>query len=787
MITKPLQYTLILIIAFLIWWTFFLWIGMKPIALKSVRYKKNYGELHNDYSAIRILRRSLVQKLQEPLETNSSLIHLCQSYNATDPNICFVKLKCYLNETKNPCQNVSCFNCNFRYYDKQINKQIITFHYKLFEDPKFIRRKVCRFLEDYHYHLPHDTSLHGVLRCVTCDHHKGQETLSTSVAMQAFQSNCKSQSKNRGMLLGTNVTVPSIHLFYFRFFSRQEFQSKFHRTNAQLKKIQSALHADVYNFTKHQSTKIKYAEGLKQLLCGELPTSGMESGEFTCNNSLAHTAAMHGYKTYLFDHTCEESMSGTIRKLFSNFFRHADFGTDRQSHNAFNDLPRSLRDKFCQKQTSKDGEDADLSGFFDYHKILNKMEGSNGYLLFSIIRTSDISESHLDSVDKRLASVVEYLSRKKNTAVILIGDIGHGLSPPGWKNFRITQLSNPPLNIVLSKRLQASLGKEKIQNIYKNRQRLVTLKDVHRTIRDILINGYYRETDEVTFDSRLGDNEMNFGLFHPLPQSRSCAFLRVTQPHICLNENEAVPFENDSIQVGLAEFVLGRLNERIQTDIEAEQNDSGLFMLSPFGHCRRLKGITFGNIQRWWEGDQVLTQMDIHVLGKDVRNLDTLTVLLSMNDNSGVPDVKLLSYRRNMHSNSSSQICYRGNLDYDLCRCIETGAQSMASWRSAYLRMTFSKSFGVTSKVANINNQCLLLLMRDYTNSIVFEATNICEGKEYVVGLYVETWNMISLEKLPVRKTVKPFQAKFLTAIVQTSYLRPGSFTKYQTYFFVKK
>ena len=782
MVTKSLQYTLILIVTFIIWWSFVLWIGIKPTALKPARYKIKLEELYDDYARLRILRRSLVQRLPEQLESNSSLIRLCQLYNVTNPNICLVNLKCYLNETKNYCQNVSCFNCNFRYYEKQT----ISFQYKIFEDPTFVHRKVCRYLDDYHYRRLSDASLQGILRCVTCDHHTGQEKLSTSLAMQAFQSNCKPGSKKGSEIRGSNSTVPNIHLIYFRFFSRQEFQVKFHRTNNQLRKIQAGLYADVYNFTKHQSTKIRYAEGLNQLLCGELLNSEHESRESSCNNSLAHTAAMNGYRTYLFDHTCEESMSAKIRKLFTNFFRHAEYKSDQESPNDFNDLPRSLRDKFCRKQASKENVDNNLSGLFDYHRIINKMEGRHGYVLLSIIRTSDILDSHLDHVDKRLASVVNFLSRKKNSVVILIGDIGHGLSPPGWENFKITQLSNPPLNIVLSKRLQKSLGKERIENMSKNRHRLVTLKDVHNTIQSILLTDH-NQASKKTFSRDSNGNEKKFGLFQPLPMSRSCASLSVTQPHICLTENEAVPFDNDSIQVGLAEFVLGRLNERIQNDIEAEQNDSDLFMLSPFGHCRRLKGITFGNIQRWSEKGKVLTQMDIHVIGKDVKNLDTLTVLLSMNDNSKEPDVRLLSHRRNMLLHDSFPVCYRGNLDYDLCRCVETGTQTMAAWRSTYLRITFSKSFGVTSKVANINNQCLLLLMRDYTNSIVFEATNICEGREYIVGLYVETRNMISLEKLPVRKTIKPFQVKFLTAIVQTSYLRPGRFTKYQTYFVVKK
>ncbi|XP_036357941.1 uncharacterized protein LOC118762983 [Octopus sinensis] len=745
------------------------WMGTS-IENKLTLNKKHYDSGHH----FEDFRRSLLMSNPSSTKNDFPTIQQCHFYNISNRNVCYVQIRCYQNDSWNFCLNISCHNCNHHY----LEKKAAAFQYKILKEPKLRQDKLCQLLEDYYVSKKYNSSGQSIIRCMVCNQLDRKLKSTKQFNSISSKTNCKPVEKE-------NRTTSNIHLIYFRFFSRQEFKSKFHQTHTQLMKINNENIAHVYNFAKHQSTRVQYSAGLYQLLCGETFDLNINE-ESLCSQSLAKTATKYGYQTFLFDHTCEESTSEKINFLFTKFYQGFDYNTKGSSPTFYNDLPPNLQEKTCHKSNSDKKVEISGSGIFDYHQIVNK-ESNGKYILLSILRTSDVANSQLRVIDSQLAKVIEDLSKQKDSVIILTGDIGHGWSVSGWNNSKITQLSNPPLYLVLSKQFQKKLGKIRAKNVLRNTHNLVTLKDIHFTLRDIMaINDpkSYLKDNKSSKDSII--NETTFGLFQFLKKGRSCGFLDVMQPHICLTENQAVTFDNDSIQVGLAEFVLGEMNEKIQEEIETEENETDLFLLSPFGNCQRLKGLSFGNINKWRDNGKVMTQMDIHVIGKDTKEPNVLTVLLSTNDDSKNPNIQVLSYHRKIPSNDGLQICFRSKLDYDLCRCVETVNQSLSAWRSAYLRMVFSKSFGVPLKVANIHNQCLLLIMRDYTNSIVFEAVNICEGREYILGFYIDTYNMISLVPLPIKKTVKPLQVRFLTSIIQSSYLRPGRFTKYQTYFSVK-
>ncbi|GAB1600670.1 uncharacterized protein LOC106871827 [Argonauta hians] len=714
-------------------------------------------------------RRSLSQENPSNYRKNFPGIQPCHFYNASDPSVCYVHIKCYEDYSSNLCLNVSCSNCHQHY----LEKNAIAFQDKILKEPRRLKQeKLCQILEEYYVSKGYNSSV--IIRCMACSEIERKFKSAKEFSYFNSISNCKPLKKE-------NKTSPNIHLIYFRFCSRQEFKSKFHQTHSQLMGIKKDV-AQVYEFSKHQSTRVQYSAGLYQLLCGE--TSDLDTDQKLCSQPLSKVAAEYNYQTFLFDHTCEETTSDKINFIFTKFYQGFDYDTKDPSFAIYNDLPPALQQKTCHKSSSDKNVELSETGIFDYHQIVNK-ESQGKYILLSILRTSDVADSQLKIIDIELARVIENLSQQKNSVIILTGDIGHGWSISGWNNSRITQLSNPPLYLVMPKPFQRKLGKTKINNVLMNIHNLVTLKDIHYTVRDIMsIN----DPEPLLNNETSKDSVKNetFGLFQCLKKERSCMLLDVMQPHICLTENQPVAFDNDSIQVGLAEFVLGKMNEKIQDEIEIEENETDLFLLSPFGNCQRLKGISFGNINKWRDNGKVITQMDIQVVGKDVNEPNILTVLLSTKDDNKNPDIQVLSYYRNMPSNDASQICFLSKLDYDLCQCVETVNQSLSEWRSSYLRMVFSKSFGVPLKVANIHNQCLFLIMRDYTNSIVFEAVNICEGREYILGFYIDTFNMISFVSLPIKKTIKPLQVRFLTSIIQSSYLRPGWFTKYHTYFSVK-
>lgn len=374
------------------------------------------------------------------------------------------------------------------------------------------------------------------------------------------------------------------------------------------------------------------------------------------------------------------------------------------------------------------------------------------------------SGCRIQTFDSALSNFVNMLASDPNTLSIVLSDHGNNYgSYPRTMEGRF-EVFQPHLFMLIPKRVQNLLGKNKIRILKQNQGRLVSIVDLHHTLMAIA--------------AEFGNEWLpqNLGLLQPVLSNRTCDDLGLLISTLCICQGWMTKVNTNSFHFIIAEFALGQLNNNIQTQFL--ENFQAKRPLSGFQSCERLRGERFDNIREKWIGEVLTVTLDIYV-----QNQEIFSVTVQVTSGSVIMDMKLTQFTR-VSSYGSYQTCADKGLDPRLCVCKNgpslhesgTTANRLFTENGSYMKATEPPTtmwqhdgnvFNSATTADNIHENCLFILLREHISGVILEAANYCSFVTYTIDLDLSLSNMKISERVPLRKELGPGVILFLMAINQ--------------------
>ena len=370
----------------------------------------------------------------------------------------------------------------------------------------------------------------------------------------------------------------------------------------------------------------------------------------------------------------------------------------------------------------------------------------------------------IQTLDASLSKFVKTLASDANTLSIILSDHGntYGSYPRTMEGrFEVFQ---PHLFMIIPKRVQNLLGKNKIWTLKQNQKRMVSIVDLHHTL--------------MALATEFGNEAIhpNLGLLQPVSRNRSCNDLGLLTSTLCICQGWETKVHANSFHFIIAEFALGQLNNKIQTQFL--ENYQTQRPLSGFGSCERLKGERFDNIREKWVGDMLTVTLDIYV-----QHQELFSVTVQVTSGGVIMDMKLIQYTR-FSEYGIYQPCADQGVDLRLCICKQRLLirNSVATSKLSFVtkeNYTTTKEpptpewqhygdvFNSITKADDMHESCLFILLREHKSGVIFEAANSCSFVLYTIELDLSLNNMRISEKVPLHKELGPGVIHFLMAVIQ--------------------
>ena len=250
----------------------------------------------------------------------------------------------------------------------------------------------------------------------------------------------------------------------------------------------------------------------------------------------------------------------------------------------------------------------------------------------------------------------------------------------------------------------------------------------------------------------------------------TCVSVRVTQPNLCICKQQAVKFSNDTMQVGKAEFALGKLNELIQQQVStAYVSHSSSFTKSSFGLCHKLRGSSFTDVSVMHIGNALRTVIMISLYSPTGHRFpDRISITVDLVFSNNGQHMVLVDFSREQ-SGIEYNDCLDSRITKDLCIC-DLRRPKYTMSRSDALRQLYSVQFGLRPLITDLHQSCLYLAVRNFVNSASFYALNVCQERMYRLHLDVKGIAVILTSPSPIVRDVPPFREVFLAVAMQASY-----------------
>ncbi|XP_072043228.1 uncharacterized protein [Amphiura filiformis] len=214
----------------------------------------------------------------------------------------------------------------------------------------------------------------------------------------------------------------------------------------------------------------------------------------------------------------------------------------------------------------------------------------------------------IQTLDDRLSMFIESLSKQDNTLTLMFGDHGLKYGPivSGTTEGSI-EVAHPVCFAIASKNLEEKLGKDKMDALRINQDRIIDIIDLRQTLLTL---------SPVKDDHSFGlgekyDSHPN-GLLHPINPKRFCRGMNAGILHgkcICEEGHTSHKISNDTRVKVLADFALGEINNILQDQFVSANKDSA----SGFGSCVRLVGKWIDNVQETLMSNSTVIELDVHL------------------------------------------------------------------------------------------------------------------------------------------------------------------------------
>ena len=570
-----------------------------------------------------------------------------------------------------------------------------------------------------------------------------------------------SQRHHRQLLVLPYVSHPSrrypdrksfhinINIMLIDSVSRPHFYRSLPNTVRYLENLALSDNVSVLDFELFHSIKDRTYENLKALFSGDAVNLGdkfegiAEPPSRVRFEKLLDQFKTIGYETLYQEDLCWEYDWGLIKdtgvymqrlpkderfSVFMKAIRNSgidNIGLSHSSCEIFRKL--GIIDQFNFPDSICYGNRYQHDYFLDYLERALKNKGRKP--LFSFLITDVGHEGtgkRIRTLDDSLVRFLSAVTSLEDTIHIIFSDHGNSYGAFSRTSEGLFETYHPFMFMVIPKKVVAKIGKSRMKHLMDNQRRLVTIRDLHKTLLQLrLISiGHNKSTHQSALPSMQG-------LFQPVPAARRCDDLGLLRNSLCYCQGWKMSLPVSSVHFLMAEYALAVINKKIvrsqlnKNDITAENGRV----------CQQLVGTNVTNIWQRKEKVSVTTGFDIQVQRDDSFSI----VLSSVIDDENTFNFKIESVERRS-SYGRYRPCANRNVALKFCVCSLKKAEKLIS--SAFPGSAFTSMFGVNTIYKKIDGDCLYILRRVYKAGVIFEASNACWNASYTVKLRLKLTNM---------------------------------------------
>ena len=186
---------------------------------------------------------------------------------------------------------------------------------------------------------------------------------------------------------------------------------------------------------------------------------------------------------------------------------------------------------------------------------------------------------------------------------------------------------------------------------------------------------------------------------------------------------------------------------------------------SGFGNCERLVGKTFTNVIKRFQGEYIITSMDIHVVPPHGYEEDEVYKVSMKQYAQPKQRVFFLSFIRQTRY-SKFEPCVDKSVDIKLCGCAKQNITDVTKNGALLENGVPHKMFGSETDLKDLDSNCLLFLRRNYgTFSFALEVANVCTDRTYKFTLTGSMDQRIFANTVPMSRELTPRTFFFLTSV----------------------
>ena len=186
---------------------------------------------------------------------------------------------------------------------------------------------------------------------------------------------------------------------------------------------------------------------------------------------------------------------------------------------------------------------------------------------------------------------------------------------------------------------------------------------------------------------------------------------------------------------------------------------------SGFGNCERLVGKTFTNVIKRFQGEYIITSMDIHVVPPHGYEEDEVYKVSMKQYAQPKQRVFFLSFIRQTRY-SKFEPCVDKSVDIKLCGCAKQTITDVTKNGTLLENGVPRKMFGSETAWKDLDSNCLLFLRRNYgTFSFALEVANVCTDRTYKFTLTGSMDQRIFANTVPMSRELTPRTFSFLTSV----------------------
>ncbi|XP_072036724.1 uncharacterized protein [Amphiura filiformis] len=367
----------------------------------------------------------------------------------------------------------------------------------------------------------------------------------------------------------------------------------------------------------------------------------------------------------------------------------------------------------------------------------------------------------IQTLDGSFAKLMKFLSRQKNTFTLIFGDHGNqfGTFLQTTRESKI-EMAHTVLFAIASNDLKEKLGVDKMRALEVNQDRLVNILDLRHTLLT-LVPGIDNKTLAVnkTFDTHPN------GLFYPIDPKRSCKSMGITPTSgKCICEEGRINYglHNDTRVVTMADFAIGQINNKIQTQFNAKEGKLG------FGLCQRLVGKWISEVQETVIENITITEMNIHIPpGTNApQSTDEFRVVIRQSPHTSKKTLMKLTYYQRISTFAVYDKCKDPGVDGKFCVC-SLSEKTDETQSTKYWHQIPHTVFDHPTTVVSLN-ECLFIYERRTHFGLVIEASCDCRNKNFQIKVeIVDQVNVVYSNLPPIMTNIRSGMMSFVAAFHQ--------------------